>query len=288
MAFCDLKPVRIFEETSGSTFYIGDVFAVYSFGSERPVAYSWDMVRAVTINRRFITLSTDNSDYKIDNKLFSVPEDYFRAVTIIETMQSAYQFPYTHENRLLPLKSFYVEVAAGNDAYFGEGALDENDTAAAFIMMMNLKLFKVLWLLAVLIMLIILGALHFFIGVTRDNLLYFIPISFAGGGIITLLIYIICHAVAKSKYRRMADGDPAVATDLSFVICSAGFAACESCVYDNQNLVPWEVVDYFVEADKIYIFYKDNQAIAYIPKKAFNKKSLGGITDIISLKLEQK
>jgi len=288
MAFCDLKPVRVFDEDSGSTFYIGDVFAVYSFGAERPVAYSWDMVRSVTVNRRSMTFCTDSADFKIDNKLFGPQDDYFRALAIIETMQRDYQFPYSHENRLLPLKSLYMEVAAGIDAYSGEGALDEGDTASAFVMMMNLKLVKVLWLLAVLIMLLTLGALHFFLGITRENIVYCIPISFASGGIITLLIYIICHAVARSKFKRIADGDLAVGTELTFVICSFGFAACESCVYDGQDLVPWDAVDYFVEADKIFIFYKDGQAIAYIPKKVFNKKNLGGITDIISLKVEQK
>ncbi|MGN1118723.1 MAG: YcxB family protein [Oscillospiraceae bacterium] len=288
MAFCDLKPVRVFDENSGSTYIIGDVFAVYSFGADKPLVYSWDMLTGVVVTRRSITLSTNNFDYKIDNKLFTVSDDYFRALAIIESLQKKYDFPYTHEPRLFPPKNLYIETSAGKDAYFGEGEIDENDAAATFIMLMNFKLIKVLWLLALFIMLVIFGILHLTIGVNRDNLLYFIPISFACGGIVTLVVYMICHAAAKSKFRRIADSDPATGEVLTFVVSPNGFAACESSIYDGMDLVPWSEMDYFIESDRMFIIYKGKQAAAYIPKKAFEKKYLGGIADIIALKLEQK
>lgn len=288
MAFCDLKPVRVFDESSGVTYVIGDVFAVYSFGSDKPLVYSWDMVSAVVINRKSMALSAGSFDYKIPNKLFAANEDYFRAVAIIECKQKQYDFAYTHEKRMLPLKNQYLEIAPGKDAYFGQGELDENETASTFIMLMNFRLMKVLWLLAVLVMLLIFGALHLFVGITRDNLLYFIPISVAGGGIVTLLVYIVCHAMAKGRYKALADADPATGEVISFVISPYGFAACESCIYDGQDLVPWSEIDYFIESDKMFIFYKDNSARVYIPKRAFDKKQIGGIADIISLRLEQK
>ena len=51
MAFCDLKPVRVYDDSAGVTYYIGDVFAVYAFGAERPVVYSWDMIESVSVTR---------------------------------------------------------------------------------------------------------------------------------------------------------------------------------------------------------------------------------------------
>ena len=67
-----------------------------------------------------------------------------------------------------------------------------------------------------------------------------------------------------------------------------GFAACESCIYDNQELIPWSALDYFVESDKMFVFYKDGSTAIFVPKKAFDKKCIGGIADIISLRLEQR
>ena len=288
MAFCDLKPVRVYDEGSGSTYIIGEVFAVYSFGSETPIVYSWDMMREVVVTRKSMTFSAGEFDYKIPNKLFTVSSDYFRALAIIESYHKTADFPYTHEKRMFPLKSDYVEIAPGRDAYFGEGEIDESDTAATFIMLMNFKLMKVLWLIAVLVMLLAFGALHLFVGVNRNNLLYFIPISFAAGGIVALVIYIICHAFARGKFKNIADADPATNEVISFVISPNGFAACESCVYDGMDLVPWSEVDYFIESDKMFIFYKNKNATVYIPKKAFEKKYLGGIADIIALRVEQK
>ncbi len=287
MAFCDLKPVRVYDDSAGVTYYIGDVFAVYAFGAERPVVYSWDMIESVSVTRKEFTFKTDKRKYSFDKKHLK-EEDYFRAVAIIEREWKSYEFAYEHEKRMFPLKSTYVDVIPGKDAYLGSGQVDEGDCIAAFVMMMNLRLVKVLWLVAILIMLVTFGALHFFIGITRDNLLYFIPISIASGGIVSLVVYLICHAVARGKYRSIADVDPASEAQISFVVCKFGFAACESCIYDGHDLIPWNMVDYFVETDKMFIFYKDNAAYTYIPKKAFDKKYLGGISDIIAIMLEQK
>ncbi len=288
MAFCDLKPVRIFDDNSGCTFVLGDTFSVYTFGSDRPVVYTWGMLKSVTEDKKSLVFSTADKSYKLSKNCFSRSDDYFRALAIIESSRRSENFAYYHENRILPLKSYYIEAALGADAYVGEAVIDENETAAAFIMMMNIRLIKVLWLVAVFIMLFVFGLLHFFIGVNRDNILYFIPISVIVGGITTLLVYLVCHAIAKSKYQRVAGCDPAADENITFAITPHGFAACESCVYDEQELVPWKVLDYFVETDKIYIFYKDGAAMVYIPKKAFDKKYIGGISDMISLYLEQK
>ena len=75
---------------------------------------------------------------------------------------------------------------------------------------------------------------------------------------------------------------------MSFVVCRQGYAACESCVYDGTELVPWDSADYFVESDKMFIFYRGNSAVAYIPKRAFDKKHVGGVADMIALNLEQR
>ncbi len=288
MAFCDLKPVRVFDESSGCTFILGDTFSVYTFGSDRPTVYTWGMLRSVTEDKKNLVFAAESKTYKLSKSCFTRREDYFRTLAIIESSRRSSSFAYYHENRILPLKSSYIETPVGSDAYVGEAVIDENETAAAFIMMMNIRLIKVLWLIAVFIMLFMFGLLHFFIGTTRENILYFIPISVIVGGIATLVVYLICHAVARSKYQRVAGCDPAADEPITFVIAPHGFAACESCVYDEQEIVPWRALDYFVETDKIYIFYKDGSAVVYIPKKAFEKKYLGGIADMISLHLEQK
>ena len=155
-------------------------------------------------------------------------------------------------------------------------------------MLMNFRLVKVLWLLAVMLMLVILLALHLFVGITRSNVLYFIPISMIGGAILTLIVYMICHAVARRKYTAVSSCDPASDEPISFIISPSGFAACESCIADGQELIPWSSLDYFVESDKMFIFYKDGNTAVFVPKKAFDKKCIGGIADIISLRLEQR
>lgn len=288
MAFRDIKPVRVYDEASGCTYIIGEVFAVYSFGANEPTVYSWDMVRSAAVTRKSVSLNMDKSSYKIARKRFSVPEDYFRAVAIIECACKDYDIYYSHEKRMFPLKSEYTEVAPGKDAYFGEGMVDENEAAATFIALMNFKLMKVLWLAALCLMLLVLGGLHMIFGVTRENMLYFIPIAAASGGIITLLIYITCHAIAKARFRSIAECDPATKEVMSFVVCRQGYAACESCVYDGTELVPWDSADYFVESDKMFIFYRGNSAVVYIPKRAFDKKHVGGVADMIALNLEQR
>ena len=288
MAFCDLKPVRVFDENSGCTFIIGDMFAVYSFGTDLPLIFSWDMIREVAESKKVITVRTEKSKYTISKSSFLAREDYFRAIAIIENNRRSTEFPYIHERRILPLKDRYISCAPLNDAYTGQDIIDENDAAAAFITMMNVKLSKLLWLVAMLIMLLTFALIHFFVGITRSNVLYFIPISVAVGGIITLIVYLICHAAARSKYQKLSGSDPASEEIISFLVCQHGFAACESCIYDQQELIPWHEIDYFIETDKMFIFYKDASAVVYMPKKAFDKKHLGGVADTISLHLEQK
>ena len=287
MAFCDLRPVKIYNESSGVSYIIGEVFAVYA-SEPQPVVYSWDQVQKVTEDRRAVTVHTENCDFVILKKDFESHADYFRAIAIIECSQKSGGFEYEHQRRILPLKSEYIETDPGKDAYYGSCEIDDNDAAATFIMLMNFRLVKVLWLLAVMLMLVILLALHLFVGITRSNVLYFIPISMIGGAILTLIVYMICHAVARRKYTAVSSCDPASDEPISFIISPSGFAACESCIADGQELIPWSSLDYFVESDKMFIFYKDGNTAVFVPKKAFDKKCVGGIADIISLRLEQR
>lgn len=287
MAFCDLRPVKIYNEGAGVTYIIGEVFAVYANGPQ-PLVYSWDLVQTVTEDKRAITIHTENCDFIIPKKDFGDQSDYFRAIAIIECAQKSGGFEYVHQRRILPLKSEYIETDPGKESYYGSCEIDENDAAATFIMLMNFRLMKVLWLLAVMLMLVILLALHIFVGITRSNVLYFIPISMIGGAILTLIVYMMCHAVARRKYTAVSSCDPASNEPISFIISPYGFSACESCVADNQELIPWSSLDYFIESDKMFVFYKDGSTSVFVPKKAFDKKCIGGIADIISLRLEQR
>ncbi len=289
MAFSDLTPVCAADDDSGATYIIGSVFAVYgAVGSEPPLVYSWDMIREVQVTRKDITISTAGKSFCITNKMFSNTENVLKAIAIIECRQKDYNFSYQHEKRMFPLKSMYIECSPGKETYTGEGMLDDGETAAAFIMLLNFKLVKFLWLVALLIMLVTFGILYIIYGITRDNVLYMVPISICAGGIASLLVYIIAHEVARVKFKRLADADLATRQNITFVVSRAGFAACESCTYESRDLVPWSELDYFVESDKMFILYKNNSAVAYIPKKAFDKKFVGGIADIIALSLEQR
>lgn len=287
MAFCDLKPVRIIDDSTGITYIIGDVFAVYA-NAPVPAAYSWDQIQSVIEDKKTLTIKTESCDFVIPKKDFSHQDDYFRAIAIIECAQKIGGFVYEHQRRILPLKSEYIETDPGKDAYSGSCEIDENDAAATFIMLMNFKLVKILWLLAIMLILLIFLVLHLTVGIDRDNVLYFIPISIIGGAILTLIVYLVCYGIARSKYTSVAGSDPASQEQISFIISPRGFAACESCVYDGQELIPWSSLDYFVESDKMFVFYKDGRTSVFVPKKAFEKKYLGGIADIISLKLEQR
>ena len=287
MAFCDLRTVKIYNESEGVTYIIGDVFAVY-VNAPQPLIYSWDMVQKVTEDKRNITIYTENCDFVIPKRDFLDSSDYFRAIAIIECAQKFGGFEYVHQRRILPLKSEYIETDPGKDAYYGTCEIDENEAASTFIMLMNYRLVKVMWLLAIILMLVILLALHIFVGIDRNNVLYFIPISMIGGAILTLIVYMICHAIARRKYTSVSSCDPASSEPISFIISPYGFAACESCIADNQELIPWSSLDYFIESDKMFVFYKDGNTAVFVPKRAFDKKCIGGIADIISLRLEQR
>lgn len=287
MAFCDLKPVRILDEAQGCTYIVGEVFAVYSIGTDTPNVYSWSMINSAYADSRGIVIYAQERSWVIPMKLFSANDEYFRCVAIIEYAQKKAGFTYAHGKRLLPLKNLYMQTDAGKDAYIGEGEIDESDAAATFVMLMNFRLMKILWLIAVLVMLVAFGVLHFTIGVDRNNLLYFLPISIACGGIVSLVIYMICHAAARSRFHTIESQDPAANEPVTYVISRAGFAACESCTYDG-DLVSWRSVDYFIESDRMFIFYCGKEPVAFIPKKAFEKRYVGGVADMISLNLEQK
>lgn len=287
MAFCDLKSVRVFDDDSSITYVIGEVFAVYG-SAPVPVVYSWDQVQSVVEERRSLTIKTQNCDFVIPKKDFAHIDDYFRAVALIECMQKSGSFVYEHQRRILPLKSEYIETDPGRDCYSGTCEIDENEAASTFIMLMNFRLMKVLWLLAIMIMLVIFLGLHLIFGITRENVLYFIPISIISGGIVTLLVYLICYLNARRKYTAAAGCDPASQEMISFVVSPVGFAACEACIYDNQDLIPWNCFDYFIESDKMFVLFKDGTAAVFVPKSAFDKKCIGGIYDIISLRLEQR
>lgn len=288
MAFRDLKSVHASDDKKGSTYIFGEVFAVYELSSDVPAVYSWDQVRSAAVMRREITIVAGSRTFSVSNKMFGSDEELLRAIAIIECKQKEFGFGYAHEQRMIPLKSQYEERSEGKTVYNSEGLLDEGDTAAAFVMLLNFKLVKLLWLIAILIALITMGILHFSIGISRNNFLYFIPISLAAGGITALLVYIITHAIARARFKSLADGDFAARQPITFVISHQGFAACESSTYENRDLVPWEAVDYFIESDKMFILYKGSTPLAYIPKKAFDKKAVGGIADIIALHLEQR
>lgn len=287
MAFCDLKPVRVYDDGSSITYVIGEVFAVYD-SAPVPVIYSWNQVQSVIEDKRSLTIKTQNCDFVIPKKEFAHTEDYFRAIAIIECSQKTGGFVYEHQRRILPLKGDYIEMDPGRDCYTGTCEIDENDAASTFIMLMNYKLMKILWLLAIIMMLVIFLGLHLIFGITRENILYFIPISIISGGIVTLLIYLICYLNARRKYTSAAGCDPASEELISFIVCPSGFAACETCIFDSQELIPWASFDYFVESDKMFVLFKDGTASVFVPKSAFDKKCLGGISDIISLRLEQR
>lgn len=288
MAFHDLKPVSVTDESGDHTYIIGSVIAVYGMG-EAPVVYSWDMVKSVSVTRRDCKINVGSVSIVLSNKLFSSEGNLLRMIAIIEVRQKEYDFAYQHEKRMLPLKSSYIECSPGREIYVGEGMFDEGETAAAFIALLNFRLIKLLWLVAILIMLIVISVLQITVGFSRDNALYFIPIAVASGGITSLLVYIITHAATRGRFKRMCDADLASRQPITFVISRAGFAACESCTYESRDLVPWSEIEYYVESDKMYILYKSNNVpAAYIPKKAFDKKHIGGISDILALSVEQR
>ena len=283
-----MKPVSAVDNDSGSSYIIGSVFAYYGIGAEPPEVYSWDMVKTVSVTRKDIRVETVGKNYTIPNKMFGGNEKLLKAIALIECYHKEYRFGYQHDKRLFPLKSSYVEVAPGTETYVGEGMLDEADTAASFIMLLNFKLVKILWLIGIMIALITFGILHVTVGVDRSNWLYFVPISAVAGAIIALLVYLITQAAARARFKRLADVDHAARENITFVVSKKGFAACESCVYESRDLVPWTEMDYFIESDKMFILYKNNTPAAYIPKKAFEKKYVGGVADIIALNLEQR
>lgn len=288
MAFCDLKAVTAYDEKSGTTYVIGEVFATHGHTGDVPLVYSWDLVKYVETAKHEIKIGAGTKTFSISHKMFKSEEDCVKAIAIIEYMHGKYNFGYKHEQRIFPLKSQYRECPAGKEIYIGEAILDEAETASAFLTMLNFRLIKLLWLLAILVALVVVGILHLSIGLTNDNILYFLPISLVSGGIFAVLVYITTHMIARAKVKKMCSSDPAAKQVITFVISRAGFATCETCIYEGRDLVPWSEVEYFVESDKMFILYKDSTPAALIPKKAFDKKQVSAVADIIALHLEQR
>ncbi len=288
MAFCDLSAVTACDDKTTATYVIGNVFSAFPPTNDTPFVYSWDLVHSVDISKKEIKISAGTKNFTLTYRMFKSEEDLLKAIAIIECKQKQFKFPYKHERRVFPLKSVYRECPPGKEVYTGEGILDENETASAFIALLNFKMMKLLWLVAVLIAFVALGVLHYVIGITRENVLYFVPISLVSGGIVAVLVYIVTHLIARAKIRHMCSADLAAKQVITFVISRAGFATCESCIYQGRDLIPWSEMEYFVESDKMFILYKNNTPAAYIPKKAFNKKQVGSVADIIALHLEQR
>jgi len=288
LAFCDLTAITATDDKTGTSYVIGNVFSSFPTTGDMPLVYSWDLVRAVEISRREIKIIAGTRSFPLTYKMFKSESDLLKAITIIECKQKEYKFSYKHERRMFPLKSVYRECAPGKELYVGEGMLDESETATAFITLLNFKMMKFLWLVALLIAFVTLGVLHYLIGISRDNILYFVPISVVSGGIIALLVYIVTHLIARARVKHMCAADLATKQVLTFVVSRAGFATCESCVYQSRDLIPWSEMEYFVESDKMFILYKDNAPAAFIPKRAFEKKQVGSVADIIALHLEQR
>jgi hypothetical protein len=103
-----------------------------------------------------------------------------------------------------------------------------------------------------------------------------------------MLVFLVCAVIANFHYAYLYKTDPALSEEVTFSISSAGFAAVESHLYSGSEFIPWHEANYFIETNNIFIVYKHNKAVFWLPKRLFSKEVQTEISNFIHTRLVQK
>jgi hypothetical protein len=195
---------------------------------------------------------------------------------------------YSHQKRILPPKYLYLSGDPGETQYTVNGYYKEREINLSNAILLNTRLrniFKVITAISIISMFAI---LHFVWGDTAEKWFWYLPISVFSGGIIVMLVYLICALIGNFLYAQLYRTDPALSEEITFTVSNAGFSAVENHLYTGSEFIPWEEANYFIETNNVFIVYKHNKAVFWLPKRLFDKDAQTEISNFIHARLVQK
>ncbi|MCL2697454.1 MAG: YcxB family protein [Oscillospiraceae bacterium] len=289
MAFESLPGVKVSSYAAEQTFVIGDFFAVYQKGEENPTIYRWTEVKSITENKIEFIINVAGVVYKIPKT--GLPDEK-KLLNLRGVLEGAVSFnpkiEYSHQKRILPPKYLYLSGDAGDTPYNVNGYYKEREINLSNVILLNTRLGNIFKLIAAVAITAVFIILHFIWGDTAQNWFWFLPISAFSGGIAVMLVYLVCAVIANYHYAHLYKTDPALSEEITFTISTAGFSAVESHLFSGHEFIPWEEANYFIETNNVFIIYKHNKAVFWLPKRLFSKEVQTEISGFIHERLVQK
>jgi hypothetical protein len=289
MAFESLPGVKIISHAAEQTFIVGDFFAVYQKGEDNPIIYRWAEIKSITENKIDFIINAGGVTYKIPK--FGIPDEK-RLLNLRAVLEGAAAFnrdiDYNHQKRILPPKYLYMSGDMSDAPYTVSGIYKEREINLSNVILLNTRLGKSFKVIAFFAIAAAFAFLHFVYGDTQDNWFWFLPISVFAGGIAVMLVFLVCAVIANYHYAYLYKTDPALSEEITFSISSAGFSAVENFLYSGNEFIPWQEANYFIETNNIFIVYKHNKAVFWLPKRLFSKEVQTEISNFIHARLVQK
>jgi len=290
MAFESLPGVKVFCRESEQTFIVGDYFAVYQKGTDTPAIFRWNQIKAISEGKLEFAVSTGGTVYRIPKICFPNEKAVLNMRAVLESAVSLYpRIDYNHMKRILPPKNLYLSGDMTGAAHTATGFYKEREINFSNVILLNTRLGKLFKVLAALTIISVFILLHFTIeGGFTENWFWFLPISFFSGGIAVMLVYLVCAVIANYHFSYLYKVDPAVSEEISFAVSEEGFAAVESHLSTGYEFIPWSEANYFIETNSVFIVYKHNKAVFWLPKRLFEKPVQVEISKFIAERLNQK
>jgi len=289
MAFESLPGVKVTSLCAEQTFIIGDFFAVYQKGEDNPVIYRWTEVKSIAESKIEFIINAGGVTYKIPKS--GIPDDK-KLLNLRGVLEGAVCFNpaivYNHQKRILPPKYLYLNGDMNEAPYIVSGVYKEREINLSNVILLNTRISKSFKIIAFFAIVAAFIFLHFVYGDTPDNWFWFLPISVFMGGIAVMLVFLVCAVIANYHYAYLFKTDPALSEEITFAISAAGFSAVESHLHTGNEFIPWHEANYFIETNNIFIIYKHNKAVFWLPKRLFSKEVQTEISEFIHARLVQK
>jgi hypothetical protein len=290
LAFESLPGVKVTCRDTEQTFIAGDFFAVFNKGNDIPAIYRWNQVKSINENKAEFIIAAGENTYKIFKSCFPDEKKFLNFRGVIESAVSHNAgIEYTHLKRILPPKNLFLTGDISSAPYKATGFYKEREINFSNVILLNTRLGKLFKILALITIVAIFTILHFTVeGGVQKNWIWFAPISFFSGGISVMLVYLVCAVIANYHFSLLFKIDPAVCEEIAFAVSEEGFAAVENFLNSDYEFIPWGEANYFIETNSVFIVYKHNKAVFWLPKRLFEKPEQQEITKFISTKLNQK
>lgn len=290
LAFDNIDGVKVFSHQTKQVYVIGDYFCVYEDGNSVPLIYDWQAVTAVSENTNEFSITTnDGEHYKISKLLLPDVMKQLTVRAILEGNIARYpNISYSHQKRILPSKNYYTRCDMPEQAFIAKGVYNEKEISYSNVTLLNTRLGKLFFGVGGLIAILAFACCALFIGELDVNWKYFIPISAFSGVIVAMFIYIACAIVAKYIYTSLAKVDVALDQEITFMVCSEGFAAIESALFSGSEVIRWDEVAYFIETNYVFIIFKNKRAVFWLPKRLFSKEQQRTLSNFIAARLHMK